>query len=305
VFQLYKKRNFNALINDTFVFLKEDGRNFFGTYFKVIGGLLLIITVLTFVVMRVFFENMFNGFGSPEAQQMLETYFDENAVLFVVGGIIAAFTLIAISLITMSFPVIYLSLLEHVEKPTAQMIFARLKAKSGKIIVFALTSLITFLPIAAVLGGVSVFLFITIIGIPVALALWAALTCWVFLTFYNTLNGEGFFTAMGSGYRMLFQNFWAHMGSTAIFYVLSFVVQMALTLAMSLLSELLFVAAGTSDLEGGSIVGVIVFIISMLINYIFSNVLIIAHGMIYYSCKEDNEHKTLYYEIDQIGSDSE
>jgi len=305
VFQLYKKRNFNALINDTFVFLKDDGKNFFGTYFKVIGGLLLIIIVLTFVIMRVFFENMFSGVGSPEAQQMLATYFNDNVGLFIVGGLIAALILIAISLITMSFPVIYLALLEHVEKPTAQMIFARLKAKAGSIIIFALASLITFLPIAAVLGGVSVFLFITIIGIPVALALWAALTCWVFLTFYNTLNGEGFFTAMGSGYRMLFQNFWAHMGSTAIFYVLSFVVQMALTLATSLLSTLFFVAADTSGGEDGAIAGIILFIISLLINYLFSNVLIIAHGMIYYSCKEDKEHKTLFYEIDQIGSESE
>ena len=153
----------------------------------------------------------------------------------------------------MSFPVIYLSLLEHVEKPTPQMIFARIKAKSGSIIVFALASLITFVPIAMILGGISIFLFITIIGIPVALALWAALTCWVFLTFYNTLNGEGFFTAMGSGYRMLLQNFWAHMGSTAIFYIISFVVQMILTLATSLLSMLFFVAADTSGGEDGAL----------------------------------------------------
>lgn len=305
MFQLYKKRNFNALINDTFVFLKEDGKNFFSTYFAVIGGLLLILMVLAFVVMRVFFENMFSGFGSPESQQMLETYFDENAGLFVIGGITAGLILVGVSLVIMSFPVIYLSLLEQVEKPTAKMVFDRLRAKTGKIIIFALASLITFVPIAMVLGGVSVFLFITIIGIPVALALWAALTCWVFLTFYNTLNGEGFFTAMGSGYRMLFKNFWAHMGSTAIFYIISFVVQLLLSVVMSLLSTLVFAASGTPDFENGAIVGIVLFIISLLISYLFSNVLIIAHGMIYYSCKEDHEHKTLYYEIDQIGSDSE
>ena len=306
MFQLYKQRNFNALINDTFVFLKAGGKNYFSTYLTVIGPLVLLIMVLLFVVARVFFESMFSGFGSPEAAQMLQDYFSNNVGLFIGGGFLALLLVIVLSLLNFSFPVLYLSLLEHVEKPTSQMLLSRIKASAGRIIVFTLLSLITFLPLFVILGVISGLLLITIIGIPVSVGIMAAVTCWFFLSFYDYLTSKvGYFTAMQNGFKMLFSNFWPHMGTTAIFWLLTFAIQMIISLITSTISSVLFTVSNGPDMSGNIVITVVLFVLSIAISYFFSNIVMLAHGMIYYSCKEQTENKTLYSEIDQIGNDSE
>jgi len=50
-FVFYKKRNFNAYINDTFAFFKKYARNYFSNYLAVNGAMIIAITLLcTFTI---------------------------------------------------------------------------------------------------------------------------------------------------------------------------------------------------------------------------------------------------------------
>jgi hypothetical protein len=306
MFQLYKKRNFNDLINDTFVFLKTNGKNYFSTYLAINAGPMLILMVLLFVVIRIFFEGLFNGLTSPDAMQMLKNYFNNNLGIFAAGGALALLLVIVLTLLNFSFPIIYLGLWQQNQKLTSQIILLRLKAKAGRILFFALVALITFVPLFIVIGILCLLLCVTIIGIPVAFCVMASITCWFYLSFYNYLNNtDGYFASMKNGYKMLTENYWAHMGTTAIFVFISFVLQFMVNLLTSAVSAISAIAIDVANIESNIIVAAIFFIISMAISYFFTNIVVLAHGMIYYSCKENTEHKMLYFEMDQIGNDGE
>jgi sorbitol-specific phosphotransferase system component IIBC len=47
------------------------------------------------------------------------------------------------------------------------------------------------------------------------------------------------------------------------------------------------------------------FVIQAIISFVLGNLLVVNQGIIYYSCKEDDENHSLNNEIDLIGSDVE
>lgn len=95
------------------------------------------------------------------------------------------------------------------------------------------------------------------------------------------------------------------MGTTSVFWIILVALQLFTSIITSLISSVLFYVDDAIDFEGNAVVTVTIFIISIAINYFFSNIFMLAHGMIYYSCKEQQENKSLYTEIDLIGTDSE
>ncbi|MXN90436.1 hypothetical protein GR160_04285 [Flavobacterium sp. Sd200] len=288
------------------MFIKAHGKNYFGNYLTINGGPLLLLLILIFIIGRYFFGGILSGLGSPQSQIIIANYFENNTGYFIGVGVVFALIALLLSILNISYPIIYLDILSQGKQPTASAIFKGIKARIGRFIVFVLASLITFLPIAALLGGVSILLIIIIIGIPVAFILWAAFSCWGFLSLFDNLTtNRNFFTALGNGYHMLFKNFWAHMGTTAIFLLISFALQMATSLISSLINALVFFVTGENSAEDATIFLIIMFLLSTIVSYFFSSINMLAHGMIYYSCKEDEEKKTMHSEIDLIGTDSE
>lgn len=315
MFQLYKVRNFNALINDTFTFFKVSGKNYFKNYLIINGGPLLVVAVLSFIIGKVFMENFFAGVTSGDPSMMFGNYFEDNSGLVVTLFVFVGILFLLISIINYSYPVLYLQLLEKHEKPDAKQIFTALKSKIGKIIIFGLLSLVTFLPLLIPVVLISILLFVIIIGIPVVVILIAAYSCWVYLTFYDYLNSDNsFFTSMGRGWDMLFKNFWAHMGSTAIFYGIMYVAQLVIwfiTFMIEALGGLISTgtqASATDITEAFTLMGIIAligFLIYTIFAFLVGNFLIINQGMIYYSAREADENNSLNNEIDLIGSDVE
>ena len=61
--QFYKKRDFGALISDTFNFVKLYGKNYFKNYFVINGLLLILMMVLVFFGFKNFFSLIFEGIG--------------------------------------------------------------------------------------------------------------------------------------------------------------------------------------------------------------------------------------------------
>jgi hypothetical protein len=312
MFQLYKKRNFSAIINDTFTFLKAKGKNYFGNYIIVNGGLLLILMLLIYLMGNVFFETLFSSFGSPSSNVMIEEYFNDNLGYFIGVSILCAVLILIITLINYSFPVVYLQLLESSNEPTATEVFTAIKAKIGKVLLFTLLFLVTFFPIAIILMLLSVLLIVIIIGIPVAFIVFAAFSCWVALSFYDYMNNNsGYFTAMRNGFSMLFQNFWAHAGATALFFIIMYVIQGVLSFIPYIFGMFSLFGSGvenTNDPEKLSFAGILVLValmVSIVLSYILSNIMLIGQGLIYYSSREENEHRSMQSDIDLIGSDSE
>ncbi|MEL1244095.1 hypothetical protein AAEO56_07485 [Flavobacterium sp. DGU11] len=311
MFQLYKKRNFSALINDTFIFFRVSGKNYFRNYIIINGGMMLLLLLLIFLVSRIFFENMFSGMGSPESQQMLNDYFNANTGFFIAAGVVCGILVLLLTITNYSYPVLYLSLAEKNEKPTSREVLGLFKKKIGKILLFALLSLVTFVPITIIVGLFGMLMFAILIGIPVAIILFAALSNWIFLSFYDYLNTDkGYFAAMGTGMRMLFKNFWPHMGSTAIIYVIISIAQSILSFIPYMIGIviMLFGSNGKMDNENISLLGILMLITFMLyfvLAFFLGNILMVNQGLIYYSCREDNERHTLHSDIDLIGTDFE
>ena len=314
MFQLYKVRNFSELFNDTFAFFRAEGKNYFKNYIIINGVLLLILVVLGFVVGRFFFENMLSAITSGNAGALYNG-FAENAGFFIGVGIIALVLFLLVTIVNYSYPVIYLSLFDKIKSPTAEQVFTAMKARLGRIIVFALLSLVTFFPLIMIVGLLSVVLVFLIITIPLIFIVIGAFTCWMYLTFYDYLSTDnGYFTSMGNGWDMLMKNFWGHSGATVIFYIIVYVLQFIISMVTSAISSI-FMATNVDNqpyvenqVETFTIVGIIMFImfaVSMIFTYVLGNLVIISQGMIYYSCKEQQENRSLETEIDLIGRDTE
>lgn len=313
MFPLYKTRNFSAIINDTFSFFRQNGKNYFKNYFILNGGMLLILLVLCFIMGKVFFEHLFSGIGSQNSQQLINDYFNNNIGFFVIAGFATGIMILLMTVVNYSFPVLYLSLSEKHENPDAKQILAVLKSKFGRILLFGLMSIITFVPIAILLGFFSMLLIVIVVGIPVAIILFAAFTCWLYLTFYDYLNtNNSYFTSMSNGWKMLSKNFWIHAGSTAIFYLIIYTVQGILAIIPYMIGIIMMIVTAENNTTGReetfSTIGIlmlIVFMVYIVLAYLLSNVLMVGHGMIYYSCREQVESKSLHNEIDLIGGDFE
>lgn len=312
MFDLYKKRNFSDIFNDTLSFFKLRGKNYFANYFIINGGLLVLLALLIYLISRIYFENIFLSGSNPESQQMLNQYFDSNSGYFIGGAVVVTLLLIVISILNYSFPVVYLNLAEKgKEEPTSKEIGKALKQKLGRILTFSLLSLITFIPLLVILGTLLVLLSMIIIGIPLMVIAIPAFMCWMFLSFYVYLNsGEGYFTAMGKGFSMLLKNFWVHMGATLIISVLLHILQSILSIIPYIVGMFVMLldtgnSSGNEKLGTLGILMLITFILSTVFSYILGNILMVSQGMIYYSCEEEDKNHSLHSEIDLIGTDIE
>ncbi|MBY8963908.1 hypothetical protein KJK34_14200 [Flavobacterium sp. D11R37] len=312
MFQLFKKRNFNNIFNDTFTFFRVAGKNYFSNYIKIAGGFLLVLVVLMYLGAKVFFEGLFTRFTNPQQDQLLESYFYDNTGFFIATAIFCGILILVLSAINYAFPVVYLRIMETKPSPTTGELVSGIKKSFGRVIIFSLLSLITFLPIAAILGVICVLLIMILIGIPVALFVFAFISCWVFQSFYDYLNNNnGFFTSMRNGYNNVFSNFWAHTGSTAIFIIILYVVQTITSLIPYIIGGFLTLTEiqGPEDqADALSTMGVLMlvsFLISSVVGYLLTNVLLINQGMIYYSSRENIENNSLHSDIDLIGTDIE
>lgn len=312
MFKLYKLRNFSDIFNDTFGFLRAYGKNYFGNYFIINTPLLLILALLMYFVGDVFFEATFSNIGNPQGSRIIDELFDNNMGFFVSMGILASVLFIIIALVHYSFPVLYFGFAEKNIRPTANQLVSAMKAKAGKIIIFGLLWLVTFLPIFVLLAFLCVLLISLVIGIPLAIILFAAMYSWMALSFFDYLNnGSDYFTSFKRGFTILFDKVWTNAGSTAIFYVIIYFVQSIVSLIPYLIGVATVFSTTVQDPQAApsfSVLGIallITFIVSTLTGFILGNILFINQGMIFYTYMEEYENRSAQTEIDLIGLDSE
>lgn len=316
MFQLYKKRNFNELVGDTFSFFKLYGRHYFRNYLIVNGGFVLILLVLVFFLFKVFYEGTLSGLNNGAPGNQFDSFIAENFLLFLGFGGLSAILMLIISLISYLYPVVYLDLLSRKKDFDTAEITRMVKSKIGKVLLFFILSMFTAIPLIALTFILSFALAFILIGIPIILLLIPAAGSWLSLSFYNYIStDDDYFVSISKAFRMMKSKFWPIIGSTFVMYL---IVQ-AIVGTISMIPYIIGVASvfttldnpGSFDPESSNpfsffvIMMLLVFVLSVLLNFFMQNLLLINNGVIYYSIREESENNTPKNDIDLIGTQSE
>jgi hypothetical protein len=313
MFQLYKKRNFNDLIGDTFNFFKVHGKNYFANYIAINGGVLLVLIVLLYFFIKIFYDGLFTN-GLPNSGNGFESYFLQNIELFIGYGIGAFILILILTLINSLYPIAYLKLVERNEETNTTNIWKYIKSKIGKSLVFFLLSLVILFPIAIIIGFLCFALVFILIGIPLILIVIPALFTCISFTYYNYITtNEGYFDSLSKGYKLFTKKPWPLIGSTMIIY---FIVNTVVSF-ISFIPYFIGIFGVMFNIETEGIENQqetisfmiimfgITFILSISLNYLLQNIISINQGIMYYSMIDETEKTSNISEIDLIGSNEE
>lgn len=309
MFQLYKQRDFSSYISDTIAFFRIYWKNFFGNYIIITGGVLAVLCLFYFFVFRDLFAALFNTANGGIGYD-ISYYFTDNPVLFVSMLIIVIILSIVFSVFSIAYPVVYLKLTEETGKTdfTASEIFERMKKFLPRIIRFALISFITFVPLITVATVLASVLILLVVGIFVLILLIPVASVWFMQTFYvYLLNDISFIDAMKQGWEILFsKKFWHIIGSAIVVYFMVNIIQGMVTIIPYFFIIFSTLTTGTGELGQQSLIYIsLIYIVSLVLSYLLSNILTVNQGIVYYSTLEQTNHIQALSEIDLIGQDVE
>ncbi|HLO73471.1 MAG TPA: hypothetical protein VK164_06005 [Flavobacterium sp.] len=312
MFQLYKKRDFSALVGDTFNLFKLEGKNYFKNYFIINGGLLLLLVVILYFFMKIFLDGAYTAARTNNDKAFLNTILSDLP-LFVGFGIGMILLIILASLINYIYPVAYLKLIEENQERNNQNLIQYIKSKIGKTIIFYIISIFVAIPILFILMALTFLLIFVIIGIPLLFILIPTYTSWISLSYYHYISTDaGYFEALIKGYELLRSKFWPVIGSN---FVMQTIVQITLGILI-MVPYFIGIASIMVNPEGiqqdpekafsfVTILLTVIMIISILFNYTLQNIILINQGVIYYSIREEQENISVINSIDSIGTNEE
>lgn len=111
---------------------------------------------------------------------------------------------------------------------------------------------------------------------------------------------------------MLKQEFWSVTGTTFIMLMLIQIVQGFITMIPYMIGMILFFTSSNpawnnsyADFSSIGIFITVIFLFTIILSYLFNNLIIVNQGIIYYSLREENENLTSVSQIDLIGTDNE
>lgn len=309
MFQIYKKRNFTALISDTFEFFKLEGKNYFKNYFTINGPLFLLLIVLIYFFSQLFLEGAFASLKYGNDNLFLENLYS-NMTLFIAFGSFMVLLIFLLSILNYTFPVAYLHLMTQNKPRTTLNLGLYLKAKIGRILLFYILSIFVMVPLLLLVFIVTLLSFFIVVGIPLIFIIFPTITSFVALTYYHFVSEEiGYFNAIGKAISMLKSNFWNTVGSS---FVMLFIIQTVMgivTLIPYFIGMVsVFTNAETSELDQEKTLSTVyilvlcISIIAIVFNYTLQNLVLVNQGIIYYSGKENIENFTTKNNIDLIGT---
>jgi len=318
IFELYKKRDLSANFSDTTAFFKTFGKHYFKNYLVINGIFLMILVVLIYFISKVYMEVLFSGISNMQNNpNYLMAYFNNNISL-IIGSFAITFLLIVIlSMLNISFPVIYLKLFEknNSDNFETQEIINGLKANIGKMIVFFLGSIFIILPLSIIFFGLLFLLCFILIGIPLLFIVGSAFISWITLSYYEyILKDVAYFRALANGFQMLKQQFWTIVGTTFLMLMLIQIIQGIITVIPYIIN-MIWMATTVKNMDTANqptdtfstmgIVFAVIMVFSVLLSYIFNNFIVINQGLIYYGLQEENENNSTKSQIDLIGTEIE
>ncbi|GGP02870.1 hypothetical protein GCM10010992_09000 [Cloacibacterium rupense] len=309
--QIYKKRQFGELISDTFNFFKEHGKNYFKNYLMINGLIIILLVVVIVFAFKDVFPMLFNSNMQGSSSYLFEQYFTENMGSLIVLGVLMFLIILMLSLVNYTFPVLYLKRLAETGNKdiTTDEMVSDIKKNVGKFFKFFLWSLITLLPIIVIASLISVALMFIVIGIFLflfILPVFANISNFTFFDYFTT--NKGFIDSLSEGFRIQFSKFWNYFGSVVIIYIIMNVISYVFTmLPMSIIAGTAFAAPIDQGAENGSnpilmILLFIVYLVSIIMSLLLSNIIYINAGLMYYDSRTDLHRSVDMLEIDTIGS---
>lgn len=297
--QIYKKRDFGALISDTFLFLKQHGKNYFKNYLVINGGLMLLLLIIAVVGFRYYQSNMNN------ANQIFEQYFDQNFGIFITICILISVVGLFVWLMNFAFTIIYLDKMGKEQRSdfTVSEIVEALKKKMGRIFIFFLFSLFILLPM---MMGVTIASILLIIGFLLIFIVYPTMVnIFNFNMFDYLVTDNGVFKSFSNALSIQFsKKFWVYMATTLVMYI---IIQVIIVSVFAMVPGMMLVVQSTvsantsDDFSVLMIITLILYVLSMPVSIILSNAIYICTGLMYFDARTDLHREEYYKEIDEIG----
>ena len=314
MFELFKKRDFSDYITDTIDFFKLFGKNYFRHYFVINGGPLLILMVLLYFIVKIYTEFFMPEMsGSRFNKDAFSIYFTANTALIVIAFFFFLAIAIIISLINVTFPIVYLNLYE--KKGTTEFsvgeIVTELKSHVALMIKFTIGLLFIIAPLLTIILIINILLCIIIVGIPLLFIVIPALMTWIILSYYDYIvNQNRFFRSLSVGLSMLKQQFWTIVGTTLLVVFIIQFIQGIVSFIPSFFGivSLFTISSGSAtaaEVAGNGAYIAIIMLVSTTLGYVMNNFFFINQGLIFYSQREATESNSTHSLIDSIGKDSE
>ncbi|AWI27027.1 hypothetical protein [Flavobacterium pallidum] len=309
-FDLYKKRNFGDYISDTITFLRTYGKHFFGNYFKMNGWILLCLSAIIFLLSKSFIYNMLNSLEPGQNGIVNETGGGELAMIGA-GVILMLVLLTLLSLFSVTYTVVYLSLVEkhRCNDFTSKQIWSGIKSVIGRMLIFFLASILTVIPLTVLFVILFYIKEMAIIMIPIFFVLGPAFLSWVSVSYFTfILEKKGFFPSLGRGFEIVRDRFWPIVGSTLIISFIIQILQSAVTLIPYIAGVIIFFTSlkDQSPTESFGFISIglaFIFVVSVFAGYFLNNLLVVNQGLIYYTAQENEFNNAAHLEIDNIGAD--
>ncbi|HIB8179374.1 TPA: hypothetical protein ACWX1I_000753 [Elizabethkingia anophelis] len=310
--QFYKKRDFGALVSDTLNFFKLYGKNYFKNYLTLNGGIIILLVVVIVIGFGDFFKQAFGSNTNGEAY-LFQDYFQQNQGLLIGASVLSIILIILLSLISYSFPVLYMKRLAETgnSKVTMNEMIEDMKKNLKKFFIFFIGSVFILTPLFIFAFIISSFLMIILIGFLLILACIPVMVNIINFTLFNMYNtNDGFFSSIGKAFRIQFsKDFWKYIGSTFIIYLLINVVTtiFAFIPMMFLYGYILTTVSTTPDAIGSDssffmILMAIVYAVSIACTIVLNNLIYVNAGFMYYDSRTDLHRNITFSEIDTIGS---
>jgi len=311
--QLYKSRDFSAFFQDTFSFIKQNGKHYFKHFFIINGIFLLILMVIGYFVTKFYTDFLFGGvLQGGNSSTVFDDYMNENFEIFILLAFVFISVGLVAGLISYSYSAIYLKLYsEHGGKNfDTQQIIQVYKQNLGKLFIFLVCGILLGIPLMIVLGIGAFVLMITIIGFLLIPILIGAFSLFYNMTLMEYLQQKrGIWDSFGYAWTLMTKKFWAAVGSVGLFYLMAYVAQNVITL----IPYMFFMGSMFTTTQEGNpnpqeigesfmVVMLGVFFITFIVGTILNNITQLNQGIVYYSLKEDNENINTKSVIDQIGS---
>ncbi len=310
--QFYKKRDFGALVSDTLNFFKLYGKNYFKNYLTLNGGIIILLVVVIVIGFGDFFKQAFGSNTNGEAY-LFQDYFQQNQGLLIGASVLSIILIILLSLISYSFPVLYMKRLAETgnSKVTMNEMIEDIKKNLKKFFIFFIGSVFILTPLFIFAFIISSFLMIILIGFLLILACIPVMVNIINFTLFNMYNtNDGFFSSIGKAFSIQFsKDFWKYIGSTFIIYLLINVVTtiFAFIPMMFLYGYILTTVSTTPDAIGSDssffmILMAIVYAVSIACTIVLNNLIYVNAGFMYYDSRTDLHRNVTFSEIDTIGS---
>lgn len=305
---LFKRRSFGDYINDTFTFLKQEGKIFFKNFIQFFGGYLILFLFLIYVLVDLFY-------GSATSSNMTEidVIIANNLIIAIVTMVAAVILSIYLSIMIFSYPVYYLkNMIDHPDTyQDPQFIKKQLKSTIRRGFSFILLTSILVTPIVLIAYGLASVLIFLIIGIPLLFLIGPYSASITSIAYYDYVTQKTpFFASYKQAFKLTGTDFWGNLGNSFIFiFIIQLLGYVSIMLPNTIYSMGIFIsevdAASLKQLGIDKVLIALFVLLSSAISITLYLVFLINQGIAYYSARESIESYQSMLDIETIGKNHE